>query len=185
VNTAFVYIRPKKVAFVRVRGSYAASSIEAWNSVFDWLEDHGLKSPVGRGYGLMHDNPRLVPPARCRYDACIEVPLGAEELLPDHISTQILPGGAYARERHTGGIGGLRDKIARLRDEWAPANGIAVDAKRPFIEIFYDDPAVVPEERWTIDVCVPVVVSATKTMSRGGEATFPASDFAPPPIIAS
>jgi AraC family transcriptional regulator len=158
MSTMFVYLRPKKVAYCRAHGAYAISSVEAWAELFEWLEREGLRNPAGRGFGLMRDDPRIVPPSRCRYDGCIELPPGAEHNLPRQIGIQTLPGGAYARERHVG-LSGLSDTITRLRDEWAPANGLAVDPKRPFMEIFYDDPMVVPAEERMIDVCVPVIVA--------------------------
>ena len=159
MSTAFVYVRPLRVAYARVHGPYARSSNEAWAKVFEWLESEGLRTANGRGYGLMHDNPRLVPAEQCRYDGCIEIPPGRENSLPRHIGIQTIPGGAYGHERHVG-LAGLGARIARLRDEWAPANGLVIDPSRPFLEIFYDDPAVVPTEKRTIDVCVPVIIAA-------------------------
>lgn len=158
MSTGFVYLRPLNVVFARATGPYANSSHEAWGRMFDWLDRHALRRDVSQGFGLLLDNPAQVPSGRCRYDACVELMLGCEGLVPEDFSVQRLPGGAYVRTRHTGSYKGLRDAFARLRDEWAPEHGTALDPRRPLIEIYLDDPARVPEAKRRVDICIPVSV---------------------------
>ena len=76
-------------------------------------------------------------------------------MVPAGFDVTTLPGGAYARRRHSGSDL-LRSTIASLRDDWVPSQGLHVDPRRPFIEIYCDNPIVVAAEARKIDVCIPV-----------------------------
>lgn len=156
MNTGFVYLRPLNVAAVRAKGPYAQSAAKAWGEMFDWLKHSGLIRQIGTGYGLLLDDPRAVAPANCRYEACVELVEEARRGLPESFSVRRLPGGAYARQRHTGGIVGLSHTISTMRNEWVPGQGVVIDSRRPVIEIYLDNPDVVAIEKQRIDVCMPV-----------------------------
>lgn len=158
VSAGFVYLRPVMVAYVRVRGPYTVSSREAWAKVFAWLHDSGMWREVGCGYGLMRDDPKTVAPENCRYEACIELLHGFEGGLPEDFALQRIPGGTYFRARHIGT--GQSETLKRLRDEEVPAKGFKVDAKRPFLEVYFDDPGRVAPDKARIDICIPVSIAA-------------------------
>jgi DNA gyrase inhibitor GyrI len=65
-------------------------------------------------------------------------------------------GGAYAWRQHRGAYGSMGATVSRVRSEWMPANGLEIDAERPVVTIYYDDPRVVPRESQIADICVPV-----------------------------
>jgi AraC family transcriptional regulator len=144
------------VAAVRAKGPYSKSAAVAWGEMFQWLHASGLIRQIGTGYGLLLDDPRSVPSASCRYEACVELVEEARSLLPETFAVRRLPGGAYARQRHVGGVIGLSHTISDLRNEWAPSQGVIVDTRRPVIEIYLDNPELVPLERQRVDVCMPV-----------------------------
>lgn len=154
----FVYLRPLNVATVRATGPYAKSAAKAWDEMFAWLNDTGLIRSVGTGYGLLLDDPRKTAPAQCRYQASVELVEEARRLIPDNFLIRRLPGGAYARRRHTGGAVGLAHTISQLRNAWVPSQGVVVDSRRPVIEIYLDNPNSVPLDKQRIDVCMPVMV---------------------------
>ena len=156
MSTGFVYLRPLNVAVVRAKGPYSQSASEAWENMFSWLHSSGLIRDVGTGYGLLLDDPRIVSPANCRYEACVELVEEARRLLPMTFSIRRLPGGAYARERHVGGAVGLSHTISKLRNEWTPGQNVVIDSRRPVIEIYLDNPDLVPLEKQRVDVCMPV-----------------------------
>jgi AraC family transcriptional regulator len=158
VSTGFVYLRPLHVAAVRTQGPYSQSAVAAWDQMFDWLHGSGLIRQIGMGYGLLLDDPRKVAPANCRYEACVELIEEARRLLPEAFTVRRLPGGAYARQRHVGGVVGLSHTISKLRNEWMPDRGIVIDSRRPVIEIYLDNPKAVPLEKQRVDVCMPVAV---------------------------
>ena len=156
MSTGFVYLRPLNVAAVRAKGPYSQSAAAAWGEMFAWLNRSGLIRQVGTGYGLLLDDPRIIAPANCRYEACVELVEEARRLLPAEFSVRRLPGGAYARQRHVGGVVGLSHTISNLRSEWKPGQGVVIDSRRPVIEIYIDNPDLVPLEKQRIDVCMPV-----------------------------
>jgi AraC family transcriptional regulator len=158
VSTGFVYLRPLNVAAVRARGPYSQSAKAAWGDMFEWLRRTGLLQQIGTGYGLLLDDPRHVAPEKCRYEACVELVDHALATLPENFSVRRLPGGAYARRRHVGGVVGLAETISKMRNEWVPTQGLFVDVRRPVIEIFLDNPDLVLTERQRVDVCMPVSV---------------------------
>ena len=156
MNTGFVYLRPLTVAAVRAQGPYAVSAAAAWKDMFDWLHRSGFIRQIGTGYGLLLDDPRAVSSAACRYDACVTLLDEFRHLVPENFSIRRLPGGAYARRRHTGGVVGLSHTISQLRNEWMPSQGLVVDSRRPVIEIYLDNPEDVAIEKQRIDICMPV-----------------------------
>jgi len=160
VRTGLVYLRPVRVAFARVRGPYAASAPEAWAKIFDWLDARNGRREVTRGFGLAHDDPRIVAKENLRYDACVEMPPDLELQACRTFGVQMLPGGAYARQRYVGPHSGIRQEFHDMRTNWAPARGLALDARRPFIEIYLDDPTRCPPEKLRTDLCIPVVVAS-------------------------
>lgn len=164
VNSGFMYLRPLTVVCVRTYGPYAQSSKEAWQKVFAWLNESGMRRAVGCGFGLMRDDPQTTPPEKCRYEACLELLEGYEHTIPPGFHVMRLPGGAYARQRQQG-IDSLGNSIQTLRDDWVPSNGLGFDVGRPVIEIHMDDPAVVPAEERRVDLCVPVAMNALGTQA--------------------
>lgn len=156
MSAGFVYLRPLHVAAVRAKGPYSKSAPAAWEDMFSWLNSSGLMRDVGTGYGLLLDDPRIVAPANCRYEACVELVDEARRLLPVTFSIRRLPGGAYARQRHVGGVVGLSHTISDLRNQWTPGQSVVIDSRRPVIEIYLDNPDVVPLEKQRVDVCMPV-----------------------------
>lgn len=108
---------PVKVAYQRYTGPWGEPLGRFWRTtVTPWLADHGLLDCPR--YGVALDNPMNTPPERCRYDACVELPLGLD--LPDAEQT-LIPGGRYAITHFRGtsaGIGAAWDAFvaARLAD---------------------------------------------------------------------
>lgn len=159
MSIGFVYLRPLNVAAVRERGPYATSAAAAWKQMFDWLYQSGTIAQVGTGYGLLLDDPRHVAAQNCRYEACIELADEYRHLIPESFSIRRLPGGAYARMRHSGGTKGLSLAISDLRNSWVPSQGLAIDNHRPVIEIYLDNPINVPLDQQRIDICMPVTAA--------------------------
>ncbi len=159
-TTSFVYLRPQLVWYVRRTGPYNQSARDAWQVLFDWVNANKFRSQISHGFGLLRDNSSIVPPEKCRYEACIEPPTGLAEFDSSVFQIQRLPGGAYARRRHVGSTDSLRDTIAEMRDQWAPSQGLCLDNRRPLVEIYLDDPVSAPGEKRRIDICLPVSPSA-------------------------
>ena len=161
MSAGYVYIRSLQLAAVRSRGPYGLSSRNAWSHILEWREKLNLQKTITRGFGMMLDDPRVVPQDECRYEACVELTPEIEDLVPEHFTRARLPGGAYAQRTHVG-MSGLGHAISGLRDGWVPSQGLAVDPRRPVVEIHLDDPSVVPEENHRVQICVPVMLATNK-----------------------
>lgn len=163
MKTALVYLRPTRIAYVRVTGSYQRSVPEAWDRMLGWLEKNGLSSPVGRGFGMMRDNPYTMDPETCRYDACIELNPFIEERAIRELGAQTLPGGSYLRTRHVGDYGHLRASTVGFYENFDSPKGLRFDDRRPLVTIYLDDPRRFAPEELRADVCVPVTAHAKRT----------------------
>ena len=90
--------QPLKVTYLRYIGPAGEGIGRFWRAtVAPWLADHGMLDCPR--YGVSLDNPREMPPEKCRYDACVELPRGLE--IPDAEQTTIA-GGSYAVTRFKG-----------------------------------------------------------------------------------
>ncbi|MEQ1671950.1 MAG: GyrI-like domain-containing protein, partial [Hyphomicrobium sp.] len=114
MKSGLVYLRTQRMTYMRVTGPYETSIPEAWSRMLEWVDRHGLSSPVGRGYGLARDNPAIVGPDRCRYDACIQVSPLFEDRAARELGLVTLPAGPYTRLRHAGGYEPIRSLIGTL-----------------------------------------------------------------------
>ena len=157
--SGFVYLRPLNMTYIRAEGPYADSALEAWDKVYKWLDDTGMRASVTARYGLMLDDPEATAPAKCRYDACIEMVDGYQDWITKDFAYRRLPGGAYARRRHVGAAT-LQAATLKLRHDWSPENGLAFDARRPVIQIYLDDPKKMVDEKRRFDVLIPVATQA-------------------------
>jgi AraC family transcriptional regulator len=157
VRVGLVYLRPRRVGFVRVHGTYKASSTTAWQTMADWLVRHDLNGQTTCGYGLTWDNPENANSDPCRYDACVELPDGYENLKVDSLSFQVLPGGAFARIRHVGSYSKINRSIEKVRETWLPGQPrLLFDRRRPLLVVYLDDHKSRDLNKLRCDVCIPV-----------------------------
>lgn len=160
MHIEYVYLRPMRVLYARAYGPYAKSSHAAWDQMLSWLDARNGRSLVQRGIGAMQDDPRAVGPYQRRYDACVEIKPGISVDARAFIGRQVLAGGAYAMHRLTGHPEQLRDTFQALRREWVAADGLTIDPKRAFLEIYMSDPAIVPENQQQFAVGIPVLADS-------------------------
>ena len=156
MKNGLVYLRPARLAYVRVTGDYQSSIPEAWEHLLTWVERNGLNSPVGRGYGLSRDNPARVGIEKCRYDACVQVSPLFEERAMRELGVFTLPAGPYARIRQAGGYELIRAMMPNLHAEFSAPPELRLDDRRPIVTIYLDDPRRFHESDLRADICVPV-----------------------------
>lgn len=159
MNSGLVYLRPFRLAYVRVTGPYDTSIEAAWTQMFAWLDKNGVSSPTGRGYGLARDNPEQVRPANCRYDACIQVGPMFEDRAQRELGLVTLPAGPYTRSRQAGGYEPIQSMMGGLYSTFGPAPALRLDERRPIVTIYLDDPRRLDARDLRADVCVPVTAS--------------------------
>lgn len=161
MKNGLVYLRPARLAYVRVNGAYEHSIPLAWQKMLAWADKNGIKPQGERGYGLAHDDPNQVAAEKCRYDACIQLPVEFEDRASRDLGLIMLPAGAYTRLRKTGGYGKLRSEMAGFYASPCLSADIQLDTRRPIVTIYLDDPRRHSERELRADICVPV---ATKSM---------------------
>lgn len=157
MRVTYRYIRPASVVFARSLGPYGTSARDAWDTLSRWIDGHGLRTQVKRGFGVFRDNPLVTDEDVMRYDACIEGLPGIEADPQAGIGWQTLPGGAHAVYTHVGGYGPTGDLFSQLHREWVPKRGLVVDYDRPFVAIYLNDPKITRKVHRRTELCVPVL----------------------------
>ena len=106
-------------------------------------------------YGLVHDDPDVTDPARCRYDAGCEMPAGHRPSTGWLAST--IAGGSYAVLDFEGLSAEAPGAWNRLLRDWLPSSGMQLDA-RPYLEHYAPHrPAKTASGVFTCELCLPVV----------------------------
>lgn len=156
MQIGYVYIRPVEALYVRAVGPYKLAAGTAWQSMFAWLDEHGLRSRMTRGFGIINDDPQTTPEHLRRYDACVEVGEGMGVDPAAGIGRLTVPGGAYVVHRHVGRHRTIGAGFSYIHRKWVPGQGLKVDKRRPYLEIYLNDPASTPERELVTELCVPV-----------------------------
>lgn len=159
-HSVLVYLRPTRLIYVRETGPYAVTIPRAWERLLSWLSNNGLYAPIGRGYGLAHDNPLNGNAANCRYDACVEVMPELEDRALRDLGVTTLAGGAYACRRLFGSYDKMRSTVANVHSEFVALPGLALDSNRPVVSVYVDNPKRHSENELRADICVPITVTA-------------------------
>lgn len=124
-------LAPVRVAVMRHVGPYGPSVNRFWMETFGpWCQRHDLLAGA-TAYGIGWDDPTITPAAKCRYDACVEVP--ADWAVPAPATAATLPGGRYAVADFEGSLGALAVAWTELLRDWLPASGLQMDG-RPLFE---------------------------------------------------
>jgi AraC family transcriptional regulator len=143
-----------RVAYMRHVGPYGDSGItRTWQRFAAWCGEHGLMDARRTMYGVSHDNPDVTPPAKCRYDACIEVDGGFRP--EGEIGVQTLGGGRYACTEFAGPSTEIHTAWMKLCD-WLPDSSWQAADGAP-LEIYGRD--FVMDEKtgaFNCTLCMPV-----------------------------
>lgn len=148
-------IAPCPMAYIRHTGPYGPGNIETMERLKHWAASMDLMNGHSVILGIVQDNPQIIPPEACRYDACF--------LLPDEYS-----GGETATEKdvHFGSITGGKYGIFTIdhtaeavTQAWEDifrqlfAESYAPDPSRPILERYKAELI----ERHLCEICVPVL----------------------------
>jgi AraC family transcriptional regulator len=144
---------PAQVAYLRHLGPYGPPVNQFWAArVYPWLVANELLGQAR--YGIGHDDPSISDPARCRYDACVEMPAG---FVPTGTTlTATIAGGRYAVLGFEGTVVQVVEAWTRLLRDWLPSSGLQLDG-RPCYE--YYPPGVRDDAAagvFRCDICIPV-----------------------------
>lgn len=160
MQRGFVYFRPVQIGFVRVVGPYKTSVHEAWAKLDEWFKARQVDIGKVTRYGLAHGNPRAVDPSQLRYDACVEMPADLLSETGEELRLAKLPSGAFARKRYVGPYDGIGDAFSEMREHWEKASDVVLDARRPLLTVYLNNPRVLAVKDLKADLCVPVISTA-------------------------
>jgi AraC family transcriptional regulator len=144
-----------RVAYMRHVGPYGDPGIASlWQRFDAWCRQGGRSRPGRAIHGVTHDSPDITAPAKCRYDACIDV--DADFKASGDVGVQTLPGGLYACTPFSGTPDTIHAAWMRLCAEWLPDSHYQAD-DRPAIEAYGDAVEVDPKTgAFKCQLCLPV-----------------------------
>ncbi|NOU85297.1 DNA gyrase inhibitor [Paenibacillus sp. LMG 31460] len=62
-----------RIAYVRQVGPYGTGNIQAMEKLKKWAKEKNLLTESAIILGIPQDNPEMILPENCRYDACIVI----------------------------------------------------------------------------------------------------------------
>ncbi|MCP4024096.1 MAG: AraC family transcriptional regulator [Desulfobacteraceae bacterium] len=143
-----------KVAYIRLIGNYEPNQIgDLFRKLLKWAGPRGLMNKDATVIGLSWDNPELTPEGKCRYDACITIPEKYEN--KNDIDVQTLKSGQFAVHRCEIFNDNFSGAWEKLMKNWLPQSGFQPDDK-PCYEIYYNNGNKDPDQKWIVDLCLPV-----------------------------
>ena len=86
----------RTLAYIRVTGPYGEGYAAVCHRLPQWAAPRGLEG--GEWIFIYHDNPEVTPPAQCRTDIGISVPVGTQG--SGEVEIQLIPAGRYAQSRY-------------------------------------------------------------------------------------
>ncbi len=86
----------RTLAYIRVTGPYGEGYDAVCHRLHQWAAPRALEG--GEWIFIYHDNPEVTPPAQCRTDIGITVPVGTQGT--GEVETQLIPAGRYAQSRY-------------------------------------------------------------------------------------
>ncbi|MBL8685050.1 MAG: AraC family transcriptional regulator [Myxococcales bacterium] len=131
---------PIRALFVRHVGSYLDAT-PAWNRLLEHCATHGI-APT-RPFGLVHDDPDVVPVERLRYDACVVVDESVSGEADVGVTT--VAGGRFVSLTHKGPYETLPEVYGRIGRAFLEAD-LGELGPGPAVEWYLDDLATPPED---------------------------------------
>jgi AraC family transcriptional regulator len=146
--------KPATIVYLRRVGPYGEAISAFWQqTVYPWMAASGLLGQPR--YGVSHDDPNVVAPGQCRYDAGCEAPPALTALGNAQKST--IPGGKYAALSFKGTVGEIEEAWTSMLRDWLPASGLQLDG-RPMFEYYPEGSSFDPATGvFDCKLCIPVV----------------------------
>ncbi len=132
-----------RVVYRRYVGRYGNPAItQMWGELFDWAHANGLLMKDSSFIGILHDDPSITAPEKCRYDACLIVD---QNLEPDDALTSRFRGGRYVMYDFAGTPSDVDPAWDRVYGEFVINSGCLAD-NRPNIELYGPNSVIDPEK---------------------------------------
>src|SRR5271169_942931 len=146
--------KPTTIVCLRRVGPYGEPISAFWQqTVYPWMAASGLLGQPR--YGVSHDDPNVVAPGRCRYDAGCEAPATLTAL--GNAQKTTIPGGKYAAMSFKGTAAEIEEAWTAMLRDWLPASGLQLDG-RPMFEYYPEGSSFDPATGvFDCKLCIPVV----------------------------
>ena len=130
------HVRPIIVAFVRHVGPYdkvldtdSPMSL-LWDELFEWGHANKLINADSLLLGIPQDDPSITPPAKQRFDVCVQIP---EFRNPSgHIGCQTISAGMFGVSRHYGSFDNLAEAYMHVYDSLVTTGKFSLRPQTPF-----------------------------------------------------
>ncbi len=161
------HIAPCSMAYIRHTGPYGPGNAETMERLKHWAKSRNLMNGHSVILGIAQDNPQMIPPETCRYDACILLPDGS----PDGSSGGGSGGGSVEdspteKEVHTGSITGgkygvftIDHTAGAVKQAWEEVfpqlftESYIPDSSRPILERYKAELI----EQHLCEICIPIL----------------------------
>lgn len=145
------------VAYVRHMGPYQGDS-PLFEGLFEklmkWAGPRGLlRFPETQVLTVYHDDPKITEEDKLRTSACITVP--EDTAVDGEIGKMTIPGGKFAVANFEITSEEFGEAWDMLMGRWLPESGFQPDDRLCY-EICHNNPKEHPENKFVVDICVPV-----------------------------
>lgn len=157
MSNGLVYLRPVQVAYLRIESIRRKAVHSAWAELKAILTELHVLENVERAYGFVHNSPRMgCSGDGAYYFAGVQVFPGLPMTPESVLRRTTLPGGAYLRHRHKGGLDEIGSGFTTLCGGPKGHADIVLDQRRPLIEVYsMIGPGVIDEA--LTELCAPVL----------------------------
>jgi AraC family transcriptional regulator len=147
-------LEPQRVAYMRHVGPYNGAH-RVWMDFTTRLKKDGLPRKDSLFIGVPLDNPKVTPPEKLRYDACMTVD---EKYVPTKpVRVRMIEGGDYVVARNCP-FGAIARGYEKLFRSWLPKSGRKV-RKAPSFLVAVNGPMRMPPAFGFTDIYVPLEMS--------------------------
>ncbi|AKJ26810.1 AraC family transcriptional regulator [Caldimonas brevitalea] len=146
-----------ELLYWRVHGDYGQVVDPAWARFVPWIAELGLAGHPLIGMGL--DDPDITAPSRCRFDACVVLPLGWADTRV-RAPRKRVTAGWYACLDFEGPGAAVGPAWTQLLRDWLPHGGMSLRDGH-FFERYAADQTMPSPERVRCELCMPVARDGT------------------------
>lgn len=152
-------IAPCSMAYIRHTGPYGPGNIETMERLKHWAKSRNLLNGHSVILGIAQDNPQMISPEMCRYDACILLPDGypdcgsfEDSSTEKEVHIDSITGGRY-------GVFTIGHTAEAVKQAWEEvfqrlfAESYIPDSSRPILERYKSELI----ERHLCEICIPVL----------------------------
>ncbi|ETX05336.1 AraC family transcriptional regulator [Candidatus Entotheonella palauensis] len=149
----------QQVLYVSRKGMIDQNFTQAAQAAFGILEqflrDHHLQNKWQYCLGITPDEPGVVPPTECRFDAGYILCEGVEVTPEGEVAFQTLPAGRWAVFLHRGSYETMWQTWNVVYRDWLPASGEQLREAPPY-EVYLNHPERTKPEDLETEIFIPI-----------------------------